>query len=226
VVTPVNPAYDPTRYPRRAQRARLTRKRVLDAALALFLERGYVTTTIEAIAERADVSPETIYATFRNKRSLLSELVDVTIAGNQDPTPILEQDWVGRMRDEPDVRRRLRLLATQGTAILARRWAVDEIVRGAATADQEIGALFARGRAQRYAGQRELLRIVVDDAKLRDGRTIDEAADVLYAIGSPDTYRSLVIDRGWNDARFEAWYAATLESLLLEPRATPPRRSR
>jgi AcrR family transcriptional regulator len=199
---------------------------VLDAALARFLERGYVASTIEAIAEDADVSPETIYSTFGNKRSLLAELVDVTIAGDQEPIPILDQAWVRRIRDEPDVRRRLRLLAAQGTAILGRRWAVDEIVRGAATADQEIGALHERGRAQRYAGQRELLRIVVGDAKLRDGRTIDEAADVLYAIGSPDTYRSLVIDRGWGDARFEAWYAATLESLLLEPRATPPRRSR
>ena len=199
---------------------------MLDAALALFLDRGYVASTIEAIAERADVSPETIYSTFGSKRSLLSELVDVTIAGNQDPTPVLEQDWVRRIRAEPDVRRRLRLLATQGRAILQRRWAVDEVVRGAAAADQEIATLYDRGRAQRYAGQRELLRIVVGDARLRDGRTLDEAADVLYAIGSPDTYRSLVVDRGWSDARFEGWYTATLESLLLEPIATPPRRSR
>jgi AcrR family transcriptional regulator len=226
MVKPVNPAPDPTRYPRRSERARQTRRRVLDAALALFLERGYVASTIEAIAEQADVSPETIYSTFGNKRSLLAELVDVTIAGDDEPIPVLERDWVRRIRDEPDIRRRLRLLAARGSAILARRWAVDEVVRGAASADQEIAALHDRGRAHRYAGQRELLRVVIGDTTLRGGRTLDEAADVLYAIGSPDTYRSLVIDRGWNDARFEAWYAATLETLLLEPAATPPRRSR
>jgi AcrR family transcriptional regulator len=40
---------------------------VLDAARRLFLERGYVATTIDAIAERAAVSPETVYSAFGNK---------------------------------------------------------------------------------------------------------------------------------------------------------------
>ena len=41
-------------------------------------------------------------------------------------------------------------------------------------------------------------------------------ADVLYAIGSPETYRLLVEDRGWSAARFERWYADTLKRLLLD----------
>jgi AcrR family transcriptional regulator len=36
-----------------------------------------VAAAADAIAERADVSSETIYSTFGNKRSLLSQLVDV-----------------------------------------------------------------------------------------------------------------------------------------------------
>jgi hypothetical protein len=42
------------------------------------------------------------------------------------------------------------------------------------------------------------------------------AADVLYAIGSPETYRLLVVDRGWSGARFERWYGETLTRLLFE----------
>ncbi|HEX5148240.1 MAG TPA: helix-turn-helix domain-containing protein [Candidatus Limnocylindrales bacterium] len=204
-------------YPRRRERARATRARVLDAARELFGERGYGATTIDAIAARADVSPETIYAAFGNKRAVLSGLVDVSVAGGVGAAAVLEQDWVQDLRDEPDLRRRIRILATNGRAILERRAAVDEIVRGAASADPEIAALRDRGKTQRYAGQRELLALVAGTAGLRAGLTLGVAADVLYAIGSPETYGLLVVERGWSGARFERWYAETIERLLFAP---------
>jgi len=213
----VKPSGSPD-FSRRRERARATRERVLDAARSLFIERGYVGTTIDAIAQRADVSSETIYATFGNKRSILAEVVDVSIAGGSTAAPILEQTWVREMRDAPDPRRRLAILARNGRAILERRAAIDEVVRGGAAADPEVAALWEHGRAQRFAGQRELLRVVVGSDGLRPGLDFAAAADVLYAIGSPETYRHLVIDRGWTGARFERWYAETLGRLLLEPR--------
>ena len=221
---PVKPAGGPD-FARRRVRARATRDRVLGGALDLFIERGFVGTTIDAIAERADVSAETIYATFGNKRAVLAELVDVSIAGGPTAPPVIDQAWVQEMRDAPDPRRRLAILARNGRAILERRAAIDEVVRGGAAADPEIAALWARGKAQRYAGQRELLRIVVASGGLRRGLDLATAADVLYAVGSPETYRHLVVDRGWSGSRFERWYAETLERLLLEPPGparTPP----
>ena len=203
--------------PRRREQARATRHAVLEAARALFIERGYVGTTIEAIAARANVAPETVYAVFGTKRSLLSELVDVSIAGGDEAPPILDQDWVQQIRDEPDPHRRVRLLASHGRSILERRAAVDEVVRGAASADPEIASLRDLGKAQRFAGQRELLRMVVGASGLRQGMDLKTATDVLYAIGSPETYRLLVVDRGWSGPRFERWYGETLERLLLEP---------
>jgi AcrR family transcriptional regulator len=190
---------------------------VLDAARELFVARGYVATTIDAIAERADVSPETVYATFGNKRALLSELVDVSIAGDADPAPVLQQTAVQRLREASDLRVRLRMLAAIGRAILERRHAIDAVVAGAAASDPDIAALRDKGKAERFAGQRELLRMVVGDGRLRDGMDLETGAAVLYAIGSPETYRLLVVDRGWTAARFERWYAETLERLLLEP---------
>ena len=181
------------------------------------MERGYGATTIEAIAACADVSQETIYATFGNKRSVLSALVDVTIAGGVEAAAVIDQDWVQALRDEPDQHRRVRILAANGRAILARRAALDEIVRGAASTDPDIAALRDQGKAQRHAGQRELLRIVAGPAGLRAGITLATAADVLYAIGSPETYRLLVVERGWSASRFERWYAESIERLLLRP---------
>ena len=188
---------------------------ILEAARTLFLDHGYVATTIEAIAREAAVSPETIYAVFGTKRAVLSGLIDVSIAGDGDAPPILEQAWVEAMRAEPDPRRRLSILAKNGRAILERRAPIDEVIRGAANADAAIAELWERGKAQRYAGQLELLRIVVGDVGLRAGMTLRTGADILYSIGSPETYRSLVVDRRWSGARFESWYEETLARLLL-----------
>jgi TetR/AcrR family transcriptional repressor of mexJK operon len=45
---------------------------ILDAAYALFLERGITATTMDAVAERASVSKMTVYANFRDKPALVS----------------------------------------------------------------------------------------------------------------------------------------------------------
>jgi AcrR family transcriptional regulator len=201
--------------PRRREQALATRQAVLDAARELFVEHGYVATTIDAIAERAAVSPETIYATFKNKRSILSRLIDVSMAGDDAPVPILERSWVNEIRDEPDPHRRLRILARNGRLILERTAPIYEVLRGAAAADPEIAALWERNKTQRFTGQRVLLGILTERAPLREGLAANEAADTLFAIGSPETYRLLVVDRHWSPDRFERWYAATLASLLL-----------
>src|SRR5437868_14906778 len=76
--------------PRRREQAEQTRERVLDVAARFFLERGYQGASIAAIAGEAGVSPETIYARFGNKRTLLGELVRRAVRGN-DPKPVPSQ---------------------------------------------------------------------------------------------------------------------------------------
>lgn len=201
--------------PRRRGQALATRRAILEAARGAFVEAGYVATTIDAIAARAQVSPETIYATFGVKRSLLSEVIDVSIAGDDTPVPILERDWVREMRDEHEPRRRLQILARNGASILERTTPIYEVLRGAASADPEIALLWERVKGQRYAGQRALLGIVMGGVPVREGLTAKAAADVLFAIGSPETYRLLVVDRGWSANRFERWYVDALTRLLL-----------
>lgn len=201
--------------PQRREQARATRRGLLDAARELFIEGGYVATTVEAIAAHAEVSPETVYATFKNKRSLLSELIDVSMAGDDAPVPILDRAWVQDLRDEPDARRRMRILARNGRLILERVAPIYEVLRGAAAADPEIASLWELNKAQRFAGQSELVRILAASDPLRKGLTVRMAADIVFAIGSPETHRLLVVDRGWSADRFERWYADTLAQLLL-----------
>ena len=204
--------------PRRTEQARATRVAVLDAARDLFVERGFVATTVQAIADRAGVSPETVYATFRSKRALLSAVIDVSISGDDEPVPLLQRAWVQRMRDEPDPQRRLRILARNGRIILERIGPIYDVLHGAAASDPRIAELGERYSAQRFTGQRELVRILGTGGGLRKGLSADVAANTLFAIGSPETFRLLTVDRGWSPERFERWYAETLSQLLLGDR--------
>ncbi|MGH3168182.1 MAG: TetR/AcrR family transcriptional regulator [Trebonia sp.] len=60
---------------RRDRHLRATRKKILDAALALFLEQGYTATSVDEIAERADVARRTLFNHFARKQDLLAAWV-------------------------------------------------------------------------------------------------------------------------------------------------------
>lgn len=198
------------RSPRRAEQARANRRTLLDAARDLFIERSYLGTTIQSIADRARLSPATVYGAFGTKRGILSALVDVSIAGDDEPVPILDRPWVAEMQAEPNLGRRVAILAREGTRMLERRWAVDEIVRAAAGTDHEIARLWDQVKSQRFEGQRALLRMAAG----RGGEVDPGIADAVYAMGSPETYGLLVHDRGWSLDRFERWYAGAIGRLL------------
>ncbi len=57
-------------------RAKETRGRILEAAAAVFDALGYEKTTTHAIAERAGVSVGSLYAYFKDKDALVTELFD------------------------------------------------------------------------------------------------------------------------------------------------------
>lgn len=62
---------DPTRPSPRERRLHKTRRAILDAARELIEERGYDQTTIDQIADRADIAPRTFFRYFPSKEALL-----------------------------------------------------------------------------------------------------------------------------------------------------------
>lgn len=66
---------------RQDRRKRRTRQAIQTAALKLFAERGYRQTTINDIAERADVAPRTVTVHFPAKEELLFDAEPFTLDG-------------------------------------------------------------------------------------------------------------------------------------------------
>jgi AcrR family transcriptional regulator len=71
-------AEPPDRRERKKQRTRLA---IQAAAFELFAERGYRETTINAIADRADVAPRTVTVHFPTKEEMLFDAEPFTLAG-------------------------------------------------------------------------------------------------------------------------------------------------
>ncbi len=67
------------RFPRRTLRRQGTRRRILAEALKLFRQIGYGATTMNAIAEAADIHVTTLFTHFKTKRDLVSSLNDAGI---------------------------------------------------------------------------------------------------------------------------------------------------
>jgi AcrR family transcriptional regulator len=61
---------------RRARRKAQTRKALADAALRLFLERGYDQVGVKDVADAADVAVSTLFAYFPSKEALVFDLDD------------------------------------------------------------------------------------------------------------------------------------------------------
>jgi AcrR family transcriptional regulator len=86
-----------------------TRRSLKDALLALILEKGYDSVTIEEITERADLGRTTFYLHYKDKEELLlesiSELVDDLVKQTRDSTvePILLSFY--HARDNADLYR-------------------------------------------------------------------------------------------------------------------------
>jgi AcrR family transcriptional regulator len=93
---------------------------MLDAALALFMERGYDDTTIQQVATAAGVAVQTVYFTFGNKARLLAEVEDRVILGNAPAEQWTEQPWAADLRSETDPRKLLDLFVDVDSQIKAR----------------------------------------------------------------------------------------------------------
>ncbi len=200
---------------RRTERAEQTRRRILDAATALFDERGYSLTTIEAIAAGADVAVETVYSRFRNKANLLEAILEPAIVGLSDGRDLFDRPEIAEIRDCEDQRTQVRMLARFSRGILERTYVPHRILRSAAPSDPNAAELQRRDTKRRSDGQRVYIDMLLANGPLRDGLTADDAAATYSALSNPSTYALLIGERKWTADQFEQWLGDSLTLVLL-----------
>jgi AcrR family transcriptional regulator len=191
----------------RQRQAHATRNTIVAAAQALFLEQGYICTTIDRIAERAGVASSTIYSIFKSKRGILRAIRDAW----HERTHIKEVVYSNQPISSPEERLDQLAEATR------KQWEmgaeVTAIYTGAAAADPSAAAELAQALNGRREGLQNFARIL--GPYLREGLDSEHAASILQALCMPEVFDELVRSAGWSVEEYQAWLAKILRREML-----------
>jgi hypothetical protein len=96
-----------------------------------------------------------------------------------------------------------------------------EVVRGAATADPDLAALWERSIQQRATVMERFIAALATKTTLREGMDQATAVDIALTLQSPEVITFLTAQRGWSPDKYEQWLASALISELLGPGHQP-----
>lgn len=190
--------------PGRAAQAARTRNAMVAAAMQLFELHGWSGTTVNAVAERAGVSRQTVEAGFGTKAALLSAAVDLSIRGDTDPVPMPRRDVVAEMERAADGAAMLDLHARHIRTVNGRSARMAWVVEHAAASSPAVAELWSRMTAnRRYAvGWAATTFLAKPNAPALAREDVEEA----FWVGIDwRTYRSLTDERGLGAEGFERW---------------------
>lgn len=190
-----------------------TRADIVDAATILMRDRGYVGTSIAAIADGAGVAVQTIYNSVGSKADVLASV----LAGATD------RAGAGG-RSGPDLAARLAAAETAGVALgVLADWIVDgnqraapiqRVLNEAAGIDPEIRELELSSAARSLVAYGDAVAVLRSRLGLRAGLSDHEAAASIWALGHPQVFQTLVLDLGWSTETYTAWLRSALPALL------------
>jgi AcrR family transcriptional regulator len=213
-------AYDNAR---RAAAARLTEQRVVETAQRLLLERGYGGLAMADLAAEAGVSVPLLYKVFGPKPQLVKRIYDVLLAGDVDPEPVAERPALQALAADPDPRGKLARYAALGRAMAERAGPlVSALLAAARAGEPELRAFAATIDRERLAGASALATHLAECGALSPALALDRARDLIWLHTAPDTYRLLVLERGWALDDYERWLATSLTAALLPAPVPPP----
>lgn len=191
---------------REAQASR-TRSAILAAARDLFEAGGFSGTTIAAIATRAGVSAQTVYAVFGSKAKVVRAIVE------QMEQSADSAQWRERIAAEQDPPKVLHAFAEWSRTLFA---SMPRVVTVGAAAT-ELEELAVEGNARRREALTALIAGLARDGVIRADLTEAQAVDRAWLLTGLDTYLNATTGCDWSPADYASWLSETLAQQLLEP---------
>ncbi len=207
------PPADKTRVKRRydassrRSAAERTSLRVIDAAQTLFIESGYAQTSVSAIAARARVSVDTVYASVGRKPQILLAVHDRVLAEGPEPVPAEQRAYVQAVRAASTAREKLTRYAEALARVLPGTVPLMTALRDAGQADAECRRTWQAINDRRAANMLTLARELRATGDVRDDLDDQWVADLLWTTNSaefftlltarghtPEAYASIVLD--------------------------------
>jgi AcrR family transcriptional regulator len=199
-------------------RARQTRRRIVEAATELFLEQGYVETTVAAIAARAGVAVQTLYLGFGSKYGVLHAAFDLAVAGDDEPLAVRDRTPFSALDTEHDAGAALQRLVHASADIVERVAPLFGVVQQSA-ADPEPAQLLATSKRERYEVQLAAIQAIAALPGFTPHLDVEQAAQICWALLSEESYLLFVRDQGWSPLAWRRWAASTCAQQLLSAQA-------
>jgi len=194
----------------RQTQAQVTKDRILSAAKKLFESKGFEKTTIEEIAQDAEVSMPTIYALFQSKSGILRILMDSAF------NPKDHEALVKRVNREESPAERLKLTAKIARQLYDAEKTELWFLQSASILDPEFKKIEIERENRRYFRQEESFNVIAQKKVLTENLSTKQARDIIWALTGRDLYRMLVLERGWSSNDYEKWLGNMLAQILLK----------
>jgi AcrR family transcriptional regulator len=201
----------------REQQAETARALIRSAALAAFIEDGFMATTMTDIAGRAGVARQTVYNLFESKASLLIAAIADRVEGAEQRSQSTDHQAV---RDAGSPEEMIDLFARSSAGVAERALPVLRIAYEAAAVDGEVAKHLERNEEQRHLAQSFFIDVLEEKGFLRTDIPIEELKQGFWLLASPLNLIT-AIDGGWTITTYITWLTQTAKGLLLASPGAP-----
>ena len=198
----------PYRTTLREEQAQLTRRRIMETARRLLVQRGYSQVTMQEIAREAGVAYQTVFSQFRSKLQLAVELCSLELGHVGDAVAML-----AKAREAGDPEASLRMVGAFARLLYEPCAEVLRFMRE--SGDPDLISRYREIGVRRLQLLSELRPQLEQTGRLRPGLSGKQAIDLIWAMAGPEMYEELVLDRGWTPQQFEYWLGPAVADLVL-----------
>ena len=181
----------------------------------MFLERGFAGSTMRMVASQAGVSVPTVELLFGAKGRLLKAAIDVAIAGDDEPVPVLDRRWTETAVNAATTDDFLDVVAGVITSAQQRSAGLVLALFEAASTDTELTELAEQMTAARATTAGWIVDQLTCKVPLGVDRTRQEAIDTVWILMDPAVFDRLTRQRHWTVQQYQRWLAASVGRLLI-----------
>jgi AcrR family transcriptional regulator len=196
--------------------AAANRSAVRDAATTLFVEQGYVVTTVREIARVAGVSVRTVFNGFPNgKAQIFDEALDFALGGDDSRLPLADRALTRDVISETDPDRVVERLADGAVELYERAGGLIMTYLESSGADPHMRQHAELGEREAGAIMARVARTIHAQGALRMGLSSRRAGQILLALCSPTLHQLLCRRSGWSNATYRHWLIDQVSASIL-----------
>lgn len=198
--------------PLRERKAAATKAAICEAAARLFVEDGYLLTSMKAVAAEAGVGERTVYAAFPTKRDLFVHCLRTATRVDDADAATQLLDRIEGLDDPVAV---VRATVDYCCDLMEHAGPLIFTIVEASASDPDLGNFHLTGRERVLESMRTSAARVHELGGLAEGVSVNEAADILYVMLSSHVCHLLMDHLAWDAERYRAFLHEVVASQIL-----------